>query len=99
MQAFRLGVWEHYTVNPLSDAVSENRADDRAAARRTPVVIGLGATISIILGTYAYTGGKLQGWKDDETEAEALERKLKARARRRRPLEETIAEIGEGRGE
>lgn len=60
-------------------------------------ILGVGAFVSVFMGTFAYTGGTLAGWK--ETDEEAYERKMKLRNTRRRPIEETIAQLGEGRGE
>jgi hypothetical protein len=57
----------------------------------------MGAFASVLMFTANICGGTLYGWMH-ESDDEAWERKMKARAVRRRPLEETIAEIGEGRG-
>lgn len=65
-----------------------------------PAILGYGAFASIIITGYEYTGGSLAGksrWADngrDEFESREEARKL-----RRRPIEQTIAEVGEGRGE
>ncbi|ROT35746.1 NADH-ubiquinone oxidoreductase 21.3 kDa subunit [Sodiomyces alkalinus F11] len=65
--------------------------------RRMPVVLGLGAFVSATMGAFEFTGARLRGWADRPEEDE-FERKIAMRANRRRPIEETIAEIGEGRG-
>lgn len=62
-----------------------------------PVVLGLGAFVSATMGVFELTGARLGGWSDRPEEDE-FERKIAMRANRRRPIEETIAEIGEGRG-
>jgi len=49
------------------------------------------------MGTFDYTGGALTGYKRDP-EVDEFERKQALRKNRRRPIEETISEIGEGRG-
>lgn len=63
-----------------------------------PIAIGLGALTGVTLGVLDFTGSRLRGWTD-RPEEEEFERKMRLRANRRRPIEETIAEIGEGRGE
>lgn len=65
--------------------------------RRLPVVLGLGAFVSATMGLFEVTGARLRGWSERNEEDE-FERKMAMRANRRRPIEETIAEIGEGRG-
>lgn len=52
---------------------------------------------AVILGAYDFTGGRLKGWNRDP-EQDEFERKQHIRQNRRRPIEETIAEVGEGRG-
>jgi hypothetical protein len=49
------------------------------------------------MGAYDYTGGTLSGFKKDN-EIDDFERKEALRKNRRRPIEETISELGEGRG-
>lgn len=49
------------------------------------------------MGAYDYGGGALTGYKKDP-EVDEFDRKDFLRKNRRRPLEETISEIGEGRG-
>ena len=66
------------------------------SAGKLAPVLAMGAFTSTVLGVYDYTGGRMGGW--DETDEEAFERKMRIRTTRRRPIEETIAEIGEGRG-
>jgi hypothetical protein len=56
----------------------------------------MGAMVSVGMGAFEYTQG-LTGYKKDP-ELDEFERKQALRANRRRPIEETIAEIGEGRG-
>jgi hypothetical protein len=69
----------------------------RLAAGTTPAVLGFGALTAIVLGAYDYTGGTLTGYKKDP-EMDEFERKEALRKNRRRPVEETIHELGEGRG-
>jgi hypothetical protein len=49
------------------------------------------------MGAYDYTGGSLTGYRRDP-KVDEFDRKEYMRKNRRRPIEETIAEIGEGRG-
>lgn len=63
----------------------------------TPAVLGFGALTATVLGAYDYTGGRLNGFKKD-AEMDEFERKEYLRKNRRRPIEQTISEIGEGRG-
>lgn len=66
-------------------------------AGSTPAVLGFGALTAVVLGAYDYTGGALTGYKRDP-EMDEFERKENLRKNRRRPIEETIIELGEGRG-
>ena len=61
-----------------------------------PAVLGYGALFSIILSAFDYTGGSLFGQKDPTVDE--FERKEQLRKNRRRPIQETIDELGEGRG-
>lgn len=73
-------------------------AGSRSSVRTMPTVLGLGAMAAVILGTFDYTGGMLQGYSRDP-EMDEFERKQWLRkGRRRRPIQETIDELGEGRG-
>jgi hypothetical protein len=63
----------------------------------TSRVLGFGALTAVILGAFDYTGAALTGYARDP-EIDEFERKQYLRKNRRRPIEETIAELGEGRG-
>ncbi|KAK3317871.1 hypothetical protein B0T19DRAFT_300562 [Cercophora scortea] len=63
---------------------------------RMPRILGLGAFSAVVMAAYDYTGGSLSGFKRDPEEDE-YERKERLRMNRRRPVEETLAEVGEGR--
>lgn len=65
--------------------------------RTMPAVIGYGAGLALVLGVFDYTGGSLTGWVKDFNKDEVT-RKEMFRATHRRPLEDTISDIGEGRG-
>jgi hypothetical protein len=61
-----------------------------------PRILGYGALTAAVLAVYEYTGGSLTGFKRDP-EVDEYERKEMMRKNRRRPLEETLADVGEGR--
>jgi hypothetical protein len=63
-----------------------------------PQILGYGAAFSVIIAAFDYTGGSLAGKRIEIPEMDEYERKEYLRNNRRRPIEETIAEIGEGRG-
>lgn len=63
-----------------------------------PLVLGYGAFTSVLLTAFEYTGGSLRGKKPEIEGMEEYERKEYILKNRRRPIEETVADIGEGRG-
>ncbi|KAI9807763.1 MAG: hypothetical protein M1825_005068 [Sarcosagium campestre] len=65
--------------------------------RTVPSVLGYGATLAVIMGTFDYTGGALTGFGKDPT-VDYFERKQDMRKNFRRPIQETIDQVGEGRG-
>ena len=67
-------------------------------ARTLPAVLGYGAALSVILGVLDYTGGDLRGY-NKEAGHDEFERKEELRRNKRRPIEETIEQLGEGRGD
>lgn len=62
-----------------------------------PAVLGYGSGLAIIAFAFDYTHTSLSGQKNDPT-VDEVDRKTFMRKNRRRPIEETIAELGEGRG-
>ncbi|KAL2107888.1 hypothetical protein VUR80DRAFT_4515 [Thermomyces stellatus] len=67
-------------------------------SRRTmPAVLGCGAGLALVLSVFEYTGGRFDGYfnRREEDAFEIRERMMK---NRRKSLEETLAEVGEGRG-
>ncbi|KAI1125238.1 hypothetical protein F5Y10DRAFT_279609 [Nemania abortiva] len=64
---------------------------------RMPRIIGIGAAIAVVMTAFDYTGGSLRGTREVQGMDE-YERKEYLRKNRRRPIEETISHIGEGRG-
>lgn len=63
----------------------------------TPAILGFGALTAVVMSAYDYTGGSLSGYKKDK-DLDEFERKEALRKNRRRPIQETISELGEGRG-
>lgn len=64
-------------------------------SRRMPVVVGLGASIGVFQGMFYYLGNRYDTFKKED---DTFERKETFRRTTRLPLEQTISEIGEGRG-
>lgn len=62
-----------------------------------PAVLGFGAGLALVQGVFHYQGGGLSGRQRDPA-VDEYERKEKLRKNRRRPIEETLREVGEGRG-
>jgi hypothetical protein len=62
-----------------------------------PAVLGYGSGLAIVAFAFDYTHTSLSGQKGDPT-VDEVDRKTAMRRNRRRPIEETIAELGEGRG-
>ncbi|KAI1377873.1 NADH-ubiquinone oxidoreductase 213 kDa subunit [Hypoxylon crocopeplum] len=66
---------------------------------RMPQILGFGAAYSVIMSTFEYAGGSLRGGPRTEVpEMDEYDRKEYLRKNRRRPIAETVSEIGEGRG-
>jgi hypothetical protein len=59
-------------------------------------MLGGGASFAVVMAAASYSSG-LVGFKSDVVEDE-VERKEALKKMRRRPIEETVAELGEGRG-
>lgn len=60
-----------------------------------PVVMGLGGAVGAIQGAFYFLGGRIDSFKKESDE---FERKERVRRTTRLPIEQTVAEIGEGRG-
>lgn len=60
-------------------------------------MFGYGVMTAVIMSAYNFTGGSLRGYKKDK-EIDDFERKEALRLNRRRPIEQTVSELGEGRG-
>lgn len=70
---------------------------DSGIGGTTPAVLGFGALTAILMSAYDYTGGRLSGYEKDP-EVDEFERKEYMRRNKRRPIEQTVEELGEGRG-
>jgi hypothetical protein len=60
-------------------------------------MLGAGACFSVVLSAFRYTAG-LRGHVPGSEDEEEVERREKLKKARRRPISETIEELGEGRG-
>lgn len=67
-----------------------------APVRSIPAVLGYGAALSVVMTAFQFSGGSLFGAKDQSVDE--YERKEALRRNRRRPIQETLEELGEGRG-
>ena len=70
---------------------------DNGVVRTFPAILGLGAGLAVVEAAFDYTGGSLWGWKQN-IERDEYEHKEMLRTTRRRPLQETLEQLGEGRG-
>lgn len=60
-------------------------------------MLGFGAGLSVLLSVFSYTGGRFMGTRLDDG-VDEVSRKEYLRKNRRRPIEEIVNELGEGRG-
>lgn len=67
-------------------------------AGRIPVILGYGALTSITLSVFELTGNSLVGKRPEIEGMDEFDRREHMRKNRRRPIEETLQDIGEGRG-
>ncbi|KAI9728401.1 MAG: hypothetical protein M1828_003801 [Chrysothrix sp. TS-e1954] len=65
--------------------------------RTLPAVLGFGSALAVFMTAFDVTGGTLMGPIKD-LDVDEYERKEALRANKRRPIQETIDELGEGRG-
>lgn len=75
-----------------------SKRSDQVTVRTFPAVLGFGAGLAIVQGAFDYTGGKFSGY-DKDPNVDEYERKEALRRTRRKPIQETLEELGEGRGE
>lgn len=60
-------------------------------------MVGYGALCAITLSAFTFTGSALTGYQQDR-DVDEVSRKEYMRKNRRRPIDETVNELGEGRG-
>ena len=65
--------------------------------RTFPAVLGFGAGLAVVQGVFDYTGGKFTGF-DKDPQIDDYARKEQLRNDKRRPIQETLDQLGEGRG-
>lgn len=65
--------------------------------RTFPAVLGFGAGLAVLQGVFDYTGGQFSGYNIDP-QMDEYARKEQMRANKRRPIQETLDQLGEGRG-
>ncbi|PLB33235.1 Tim17/Tim22/Tim23/Pmp24 family protein [Aspergillus candidus] len=66
-------------------------------ARSFPALLGYGAALAASMGAFEFTGGSLWGYNRGSTEDE-FDRRQQLRKAYRTSGEETVAQLGEGRG-
>ncbi|KAJ3485217.1 hypothetical protein NLG97_g6865 [Lecanicillium saksenae] len=64
-------------------------------SKRMPIVMALGAFVGGVQGSFKLLGGRLDSFKQEDDE---FARKETVRRTTRLPVEQTVSEIGEGRG-
>ena len=67
------------------------------ARRSIPFMLGAGVAVGNGLSAFRYTNG-LRGFRTSDNDDDDVERKEAMRKMRRRPLLETVEQLGEGRG-
>ncbi|GAW13594.1 hypothetical protein ANO14919_029810 [Xylariales sp. No.14919] len=65
---------------------------------RMPRILGYGASFAVVMTAYDYAGNSLRGKTTEVSGMDEYERKEYLRKNRRRPIDETVADLGEGRG-
>ena len=83
----------------MSDSLSslDRSHADNEAVRTFPAVLGFGAGLATIQGVFDFSGGKFSG-SDKDPQVDEYERKENLRKNRRKPIQETLEQLGEGRG-
>lgn len=77
--------------------LSSPELDLTAAGGNIPIVLGAGAGFGVACAAFKYTNG-LSGYATKEDNEDEVARKEELRKMRRRPLQETLEQLGEGRG-
>lgn len=99
MEDFSPELLSVYTVrNQCRNCTADLPVDtNHRSVRSLPLVLGYGVGLAVVLGAFDFTGGALHNAHYDPT-VDQVEAKEALRKTRRKPLAETIAELGEGRG-
>ena len=84
-------------VHIFSQFAIASRYSNRCAARTFPALLGYGAALATAMGAFEYTGGSLWGYKKN-ADIDEFERREQLRKSYRTSGEQTLAELGEGRG-
>lgn len=85
-----VGVQSEYLV-PLQDPLLT------ALGGSIPMVLGAGAGFGVAMAAFRFTEG-LRGYNQKEDDEDEVARKEEMRKMRRRPIQETLEQLGEGRG-
>ncbi|KAF2267676.1 hypothetical protein CC78DRAFT_530755 [Lojkania enalia] len=68
------------------------------ARRSIPFMLGGGAAVSVVMATWNYTSGAAPRLFEEQSYEDEVERREALKKQRRRPIQETIDQLGEGRG-
>lgn len=79
------------------DPLSETLVPNTVTVRSFPAILGIGAGVALIQSVFDYTGGLFSSFNRDPN-VDEYERKERLRRNRRRPIQETLDQVGEGRG-
>jgi hypothetical protein len=67
------------------------------SVRTFPAVLGYGVALSTAMTAFEYTGGSLFGYQKDNS-VDEFDRRTALRKAFQTPVEQSVAELGEGRG-
>lgn len=93
--ADQYSAWENVSSFQLATTIDIRLMG--ATVRTIPAVLGLGVGLAVLQGVFTYTGGAFSGY-DKGPSVDEFDRKQQLRKNRRRPIQETLDELGEGRG-
>lgn len=88
---FLFAFWISRSVELVSDYIF-------VAARTFPALMGYGAGLAIGMSGFNYAGGLWGHKRDKDLSVDEFERRTQLRKNYRIPGEQTLAELGEGRG-
>ena len=81
-------------MNPLFIALGNRMVTDVSAAKTFPAVLGFGVGLAVLQGVFHAAGGNLSGFGMDP-QVDDFDRKQALKALRRRPVQETLEQLGE----